>query len=303
MLKSYLLLHFIIFLFGFTAILREHIQLDSGNLVMLRTFIAALALLPLVLKIKTNFSKKVILQFFGVGLIIMGHWFCFFEAIKVSNVTITLTFLTSGALFVAILDPLLTGKKFLWSEFILGLLIIAALLIIGSESGNDSSNPSQQINLWAGAFYSFAATILAAFFAIINGQYTKKYNPIHISFYELLGASIGAFILLGLQGDLIGFEELLTLDTTSWINLSILALACTAFAFPGSVFVMQKITPFTVTLSINLEPVYGVIIALFLNPEKEQMSFTFYIGAIFILSILVANAIIKKKLKSKPSKT
>jgi drug/metabolite transporter (DMT)-like permease len=93
--------------------------------------------------------------------------------------------------------------------------------------------------------------------------------------------------------------EFFVLKPTDWLYLIILSSVCTAYAFIASVKVMRYLSPYTVMLTINLEPVYGIILALLIFKEKEQMSTGFYMGAIIIVVTVILNGIIKYYLKRK----
>ena len=127
--KSYLHLHLIVFIWGFTAILGRLITLDALPLVWFRMFFAVLFIFGYIKikKITLTESPKVILRFLIAGLIIALHWFTFFKAIKVSNVSITLACLSTGAFFTSLIEPIFFGKKIIWYEIFFGLLALLFL--------------------------------------------------------------------------------------------------------------------------------------------------------------------------------
>lgn len=285
--KSYLLLHLIVFIWGFTAILGALISLDALPLVWWRMSLAVLFIIIYVLvkKISLKIPKKTLLAFLFAGLIIALHWLTFFKAIKVSNVSITLACLSTGAFFTSILEPLLFGKKIVWYEVLFGLIVVAGLYIIFNV----------ELDYVYGILLALTSAFLSALFTVINAKFTKEYMPSVISFYELLGGVVFLSIYLLFSN---GFSnEFFTLSISDFGWLMLLASICTAYAFIASVKVMKYLSPYTVMLTINLEPVYGIILAVLLFKDAERMSPMFYVGAAIILTTVVLNGIIKKRLK------
>lgn len=285
--KSYLLLHFIVFIWGFTAILGALISLDALPLVWWRMSLAVIFIVIYIYykKIKLKIPKKTILAFLFAGLIIALHWLTFFKAIKVANVSITLACLSTGAFFTSILEPLLFGKKIVWYEVLFGIIVVVGLYIIFNV----------EVNYVYGIILALTSAFLSALFTVINAKFTKEYMPSVISFYELLGGVVFLSIYLFFTNGFTNSFFTLSLSDLGW--LLILASICTAFAFIASVKVMKFLSPYTVMLTINLEPVYGIILAVLLFKDAERMSPMFYLGATIILITVVLNGILKKQLK------
>jgi drug/metabolite transporter (DMT)-like permease len=287
-LKSYLHLHLIVFIWGFTAVLGALISLDALPLVWFRMLFAVgfIAIYIYFKKIPLLISKKVLLQFLFSGLIIALHWFTFFHAIKISNVSITLACLSTGALFASLLEPILYGKRIVFYEVFFGLLVVVGLYIIFNVEGN---------YVW-GMVTALTSAFLSALFAVINSKLVKSHNPTVMSFYELSGGVLFfTFLLLGTNSFSPTFFALSPKDL---MYLLILSSVCTAYAFIASTSVMKYLSPYTVMLTINLEPIYGIILAVIVFEEKEKMSFEFYIGAAIILVTVILNAIIKSRKKT-----
>ncbi len=146
-------------------------------------------------------------------------------------------------------------------------------------------------------FLGIGSAALAALFTVINGKLIQSYNSTSISSLELFGGFL-AISFYGIFQDSFSFENIM-LSGEDLIWIGILAIICTAFAFVASVEVMKDLSPFTVSLSVNLEPVYGIILAYFIFGEEEKMSFVFYIGAGLILCAIFLNVLVKKQLKKK----
>jgi drug/metabolite transporter (DMT)-like permease len=282
-LKSYLNLHLIVFIWGFTAILGALITIQSDFLVWYRMFFAAIFLAFFLGFKKKSFKvdAKVLIKFTFVGLLIALHWILFFEAIKVSTVSITLSVFSLGAFFASLLEPLFYGRKVLWYEVFFGVIIIAGLGLIMQV----------EINYWNGMLLALVSIILGVLFTLMNGKLIVNHDPSVISFYEFLAGFIFISIYFLFRGSF--SAENFVMSAKNWILILILASICTAYAFTASVKVMRQLSPYTVMLTTNLEPVYGIVLAFFIIGGKEKMSTEFYIGAVVIVITVLLNGIIK----------
>ncbi len=282
-LLNYLHLHFIVFIWGFTAVLGALISLEAIPLVWYRMLLATLIIMVF-LKIKKEnlkFSIRTLAGFALAGIIIALHWLTFFGAIKASNVSVTLAVLSTGAFFASILEPLLYGRKIIIYEVFFGLIVVIGLYIIFDVEATYT----------LGIVLALVSAFLSALFSVINGKFILKNKASVISFYELMFGVLGISVYLAFSGSFT--SEFFTLSTLDWIYLSILASACTAYAFIASIHVMKWISPYTVMLTINMEPIYGIILALIVLGDSENMSPQFYYGAAIILLTVIANGIIK----------
>ncbi len=282
-LLNYLHLHFIVFIWGFTAVLGALITLEAIPLVWYRMLLAT-GFVFLYLKIKKEnlrFSMKTLGGFALAGIIIALHWLTFFGAIKASNVSVTLAVISTGAFFTSLLEPLLYGRKIIWYEVFFGLLVMVGLYIIFNVEASYT----------LGIVLALISAFLSALFSVINGKFVLKHKASAISFYELLFGVIGISIYLAISGSFT--TDFFSVSTHDWMYLAILASGCTAYAFIASIHVMKWISPYTVMLTINMEPVYGIILALLVLGDAEKMGSQFYYGAIIILLTVIANGIIK----------
>jgi drug/metabolite transporter (DMT)-like permease len=186
-----------------------------------------------------------------------------------------------GAFFTSILEPIFYGRKVLWYEVFFGLIIIAGLFIILQVKANYLD----------GIFYALFALIMGVVFTLLNGKLVEKHESTVISFYEFLSGSFFISLYFLIQQDF--KASFFTLTMKDWILILILSSICTAYAFTAAVKVMRKLTPYTVMLTTNLEPVYGIILAYFIIGGKEKMSSQFYIGALIIVITVILNGIIK----------
>jgi len=285
-LNSYLHLHLIVFIWGFTAVLGALITLDALPLVWFRMLFAVvfIGLYIKIRKIPLQLDFPIILKMIVAGLIIALHWFTFFEAIKVSNISVTLACLSTGAFFASLLEPIFFKRKIIPYEVLFGLIVIAGLYLIFQVEGK----------YIYGIILALTSAFLSASFSIINGKFAQQYDSSVISFYELLGGVLFFSLFLGGKGSF--SLEFFQLSSTDFMWLLVLSSVCTAYAFIASVGVMKYLSPYTVMLTINLEPIYGIILALIVFGEKEQMNGQFYIGALIILSTVILNGILKNKI-------
>ncbi len=284
-LNYYLQLQLIVFIWGFTSVLGALISLDALSLVWFRMVFASLfiGIYAYFFKLDLTLTVKQLVFFLLAGSIIALHWFTFFKAIKVSNISITLACLSSGAFFVSVLKPLLTAQKVVYYEVVLGILVIVGLCILVHV---------ENMNI-QGVILALISAFLSALFSIINEIAVKQHDSTVIAFYELLGGVLFFTIILSLTN-----SYSLVFFTLNWVDLVyllVLSSVCTAYALITSVKIMKHLSAFTVMLSINLEPVYGIILAVLIFDEKEKMSTGFYVGAVIILVIILLNAFIKNK--------
>lgn len=288
-LKNYLHLHLLVFIAGFTAILGELISINAVSLVWFRMVIASVLMLLIIKfrKINIAINFKTLVKFSVAGILIALHWITFFESIKQSNISIALAMFSTGAFFAALIEPLFFKRKVIWYEIFFGILIILGVLLITKAE-------MQYIN---GIILGISAAFFSTLFAVINGKFVKSYSASVISFYEFISGVIfiTLFIIFFRKGFSFGFFNL---SISDWTYLFILASICTAYSFIAAVHIMKYISPYTVVLSYNLEPVYGIALAIILFPEKEKMSTEFYIGAVIIVSTVILNGILKNSTKS-----
>ncbi len=298
-LKSYLHFHVIVFIWGFTAVLGALISLDAVPLVWYRMLLAS-GFILLWIKWKKKglrLPPRRMLVLLIAGVIIAAHWLTFFGAIKVSNVSITLALLSTGAFFTSIMEPIFYKRKVIWYEIIFGLIVIFGLYVIFKV----------ETEYILGILLALVSAFLSAVFSLINGKLAQKEDASVISFYELLTgtAAITIYLLLltffGSNQD--GFNlAFFDVSVEDWFYLFILASICTAYAFIASVAVMRHLSPYTIMLTINLEPVYGILLAFWIFGSEEKMAPGFYYGAAIILTTVILNGIMKTRRNFKTQK-
>ena len=287
--RHYLHLHFLVFIAGFTAILGEAISISSIALVWHRMFIALiLTFLFLVFKrYNLQITFRCLIKFSLAGIIIALHWITFFEAIEQSNISITLAMFSTGAFFASLIEPIFFKRKVRAVEIILGFLVICGVFIILNTN----------IDSFVGVVLGIISALLASLFSVLNGKLVQNNNPFVISFYEFLAGVVFILIYLTFSVTLSDLS-IKTFISYDYFYIFLLGSICTAYAFIASVHILKYLSPYTLVLTYNLEPVYGIVLAIFIFPENEQMEFSFYIGSIIIFSTIIINSLIKYR-KSK----
>jgi drug/metabolite transporter (DMT)-like permease len=287
-LRDYVHLHFIVFLWGFTAILGLLIKLPPVELVFFRTLIAAAALGVLLLAGKGSFriGLKETGQIMGVGFIICAHWLLFFGSARVSSASICLAGMATVTLWTALLEPVILRRSIKPHEVFLGLVILSGLYVIFRFEFDHA----------LGLALSVASAMGGAIFSIINSQLTKKYAPLTITFYEMLGACLGTVLFFPFYQLFMSPTQELQLSPSleDWLWIAILALVCTVYAFSASVHLMKRFSAYTMNLTVNLEPVYGIVLAVLIFGDKEKMSTGFYLGAAIILASVLSYPVLDK---------
>ncbi len=287
--KSLLYFHFLVFLFGFTSILGVLIQSEALPLVVWRMGIAALALGIYCLLIKRdNFKlpKKLTTKIIFSGILIGVHWIAFFHAIKVAGISLTLSMLATCAFFVAIIEPLYFKKKWLFYELFFGTLAAVGILIIFWA----------EIESLNGIVVALIAAVLSALFSVVNSKMVHQVSTITLTFYELLTGFIALLFYLILVHPESLEKAIPSTSDIFWLLL--LSIICTSYAMNATFIVMRKLTPFTIMMIINLEPVYGILLDLAIFGEAAFLSIYFYIGFFVVMLAIIANGIFKMRKQS-----
>lgn len=267
------LLYLIVFIWGFTGILGKEISLSPIPLVFWRTLIAWVGISAFVFfkRYALRFSKSEWAIMSASGAIIAAHWICFFTAIKVSNVSTALTVLSTNAIFVSIVAPWITQSKWNWKEGVVGAVAVVGLIFIFNF----------ETRFWEGIIWSLFAAFFAATFSSINARLVKTIQPAPMAWVEIGIASLCVLTYIIFQGDLTFETDLLTSKNVGLLLL--LGWVATSFPFIASIGIMRQISPFVCAMAINLEPLYTIVIALFMYGESEFMSSGFYLGGLLIL--------------------
>ena len=283
--KNQLHLHFIVFIWGFTAILGALISIDAIPLVWFRVLLASLVLFIFlkIRKIPFNENGSDMIKLFFGGVLVALHWVTFFHAIKISTISTTLITLSSSAFFVVIFKPFFEKKKIEVYELLLAFLAVLGFVVIFYS----------ETLYTKGILIALLSSMLVALFSVYNSKLIKSYRGSKIAFYELFFAGIFLTVILIVKKDFSG--SFFQLSQSDWFYLLLLAVICTAYPFVVATNLLKKMSPFTIVLTNNLEPVYGIILALIIFGEKEQMSIQFYVGAAIIFSSVLLNGILKSR--------
>jgi drug/metabolite transporter (DMT)-like permease len=289
--KYNLLLHFTVFLFGFTGILGRLISVNGVELTWYRVGIALVTLAGILVfsKVSLKLRPVDILKLLGVGVVVALHWVAFFGSIKITgNVSIALACLASGTLFASILEPIFFKTRISGLEVIVGIVIIAAILLIVKVE------PQYLMGIIVGLISAF----LSSLFTVFNKKLANQFDPMAVSFYELLGG----FLVLGVFLAFVNPQAFLfRLSNEDWLWLLILGTICTAFAFWSTNKVLSKLSAYNVVLAVNMEPIYTFFLAAWIFKEHEQLTPTFYLGALMILLSVAVYSYLKYK-RSRGSK-
>jgi len=288
--KSYFKLHFLVVLWGFTAIIGLVIKLSFIEVVFYRTLISFIVLAAILQFTKIGFSiqPKEAMKLLLTGVIIACHWLLFFGAARYSNASVSLIGLSTTALWTSLLEPLVNKKKISAIKISFGIVVIAGLYIIYNDD----------FTYGTGLLMSVGAALFGAIFTVLNFDYVRSHNAISITFYEMLGAWIATIPLLWLMGD--ANNKLLSLPTWSDTGyLLVLAVICTVYANSAATKLLKEFSAFSINLIINMEPVYGILLALIIFGESERMNTGFYLGALSIIVTIFIYPVVLKKFQRK----
>lgn len=273
--KNLIILHFTVFVWGFTGILGALITISAVQLVWYRVLIAFLSLFLYFKFNKTDFKvdTKTLIKLVFTGAIVGGHWILFFAAIKLSTVAVTLVCLSSITLFTAIFEPIINKKSISKLEILAGLLIISGIVLIFKFEGRYTK----------GIIAGLVSAVCASLFSIINSRQVQKLQAPVIAFYELSGAFVWISIYLFVTS---GYTRAMLLKPADIGYLVLLGTVCTSLAYVAGVSVMRELSAFRVALITNLEPVYGIIMSFIFFGDMNKMTLGFWGGALLILSTI-----------------
>ncbi len=285
LLKNHIQLHLVVILLGFTAILGALISLPAFELVWYRMLLAfgGLWVFFLLRKIPFRLHPRQILPLLGIGIVVALHWVTFFHAIKLSNVSVTLGVFASTTLFTSFIEPLSQKRRIFWVEVFIGMIILGGIYLIFQY----------EFQFMEGILYALLSAFLNGLFVVLNRNISLRHHPSVISFYEMIGGFLFISAYLLVVGDM--HAQFFTVSQGDLFYLLLLGFVCTAYAFTAIVDVMKVLSAFTVVLAVNLEPVYGIVMAHFFFPEAERMSAGFYLGTLVILVSVFAYPFLKRR--------
>lgn len=292
--KSYLALHFAVLLFGFTAILGALIDIPAFTIVWWRVLLTSVSLLFLlnVPRLYRTLPRRDIINFSLIGIIVAVHWVTFYGAIKLSNASVCLVCMATASFFTSLLEPLILKQKFNPYEAGLGLLIIPGMVLITNNL---------DISLWAGIPVALLSAFLAALFSVYNKKFVARASVMQITYLELSSAWFFLTMCLPLYFFISGtsFAEMLPERKIDWVYLGILALLCTTLAYYLALWALKELSAFASNLTVNLEPVYGILLAVVILNEDEELNPDFYLGSAVIVLAVLFYPLLQKKLQKK----
>lgn len=284
---AFLELHVAVVFFGFTAILGRLIQMSELEIVWYRLLltVASLVFWPGTLRTLRSLPRGLLLKLAGVGLIVSLHWLCFYGSIKAANVTVALSTFAITSFFTAFIEPFVFRTRHRWSEILIGIIVVPAMYLIFSFGQTYVT----------GILLGLAAALLAAVFSTLNRKLIRQVGAIPMTVVELGSGWLFLTLLLPLLLPYYPEASLLP-SQADWLYLLILALVCTSLAYVLANRSLRQLSAFTATLTVNLEPVYGIILAYFIFHENRELDPNFYIGTAIILLSVFLHPWLEKKL-------
>ncbi len=292
---DYLKLHFIVFLWGFTGILGKLISIPAVEMVFYRTLLATLGMGVLIVIVRGTFkvSSGDFIKILLTGFIVGAHWLTFFISARIANVSVSLVGFATGSLWTAFLEPMAKRQKIRPIEVVFGMIVLAGLYIIFSSNFNYS----------VGLILGILSGLTCSIFSIINSQLVQRVNSFTITFYEMAGACLVIVLFFPLyqlywaEGN----RLLLSPSITDWVYIALLAWLCSVYGYSAAVQLIKRMSVFSFQLTMNLEPIYGIVMAVLVFGEKERMNVNFYIGTLFILLAVLIYPLMKRQLKASPT--
>ena len=288
--RAYLELHLAVVLYGFTAILGKLISISAVSIVWWRVFFASISFLFIlnVGKLVKKLPRQVIIRFMLIGIIVGLHWITFYGSIKLSNASVSLICLATTSFFTSLIEPIIVKRKFNWLELALGIVILPGMYFI--VNGID-------VSYYQGVIVGLASALFASLFSILNKKYIDDAQPTELAGIQLFGV----FVFISVCAPILFFfnPEIDWMPSMSDVfYLVILALLCTTFAYILSMRSLRHLSAFASNLVINLEPVYGILLAAAILAEYNELSSNFYIGVGIICFAVFSYPVLKKRLKN-----
>ena len=284
-------MHACVLLWGFTAILGKAITLPAMALVVWRMGLvaAALLLVPRVWRGMAALPARLLLAYAGIGVLVALHWLTFYGAIKLANASVAVTCIALATVFVPMVEPWITGKRFEPRELLLGVAVVpgVALVVGGVPAG-----------MRMGIVVGTVSAVLVAFFGALNKRYVTRADPLTVTCVEL-GA--GGLVLALLTPLLPWFGSPLMLPgVNDAVLLLVLAMACTLLPFALSLVALRHMSAFSAQLAVNLEPIYAIVLAVLLLNEQRELGGMFYAGVAIILAGVFAHPLLSRQPPHKP---
>ena len=287
--QDYLKLHFIVFLWGFSAILGKLVTIPSVEMILYRGLLASAGMAIVIGITRGTFivSRNDLVKLLLIGFIVAFHWIAFFAAARVSNVSVSLVGFATNSLWAALLEPLFNRTQIKRFELLLGLVVLAGLYIIFSFD----------FQYKFGLLLGVVAGFTSALFSIFNSKMVRTIPAYTITFYEMVGIVVGIVAFLPIYKNTIALNQTLALipKPMDWVYIGLLAGVCSVYAYSTAVELMKKLSVFLIQLSLNLEPIYGIVMALIIFGDEEKMGPNFYLGTVVILAAVLLYPVLKRR--------
>ena len=286
---DYLKLHFIVFLWGFSAILGKLVSIPAVEMVFYRSILAAIGMGIVMLAMKGTFqvTRSQLVRLILIGFIVAFHWVAFFGSARVANVSVSLVGFATNSLWAALLEPWFNRSRVKKFELMLGLVVLLGLYVIFSFD----------FQYKLGLFLGVVAGFTSASFSVFNARMVRSVPSFTITFYEMIGAFVGLAIFFPVYKMTWAPGGVLHLlpETMDWIYIGLLAGVCSVYAYSTAVELMKKISVFVIQLALNLEPIYGIAMAVVIFGSDEKMGANFYVGALIIMAAVILYPVFKKR--------
>jgi drug/metabolite transporter (DMT)-like permease len=287
--NDYLKLHFIVFLWGFSAIIGKLVTIPAVEMVFYRAIMAVIGMGIVIVATKGTFAVTgtQLMRLLLIGSIVAIHWMAFFGAARVSNVSVSLVGFATNSLWAALLEPWFNRTRIKKFELLLGLVVIIGLYIIFSFDFQ------YKLGLALGILAGFTS----ALFSVFNAKFVRSIPAFTITFYEMIGVFLSIGLFLPVYKYTWATNHTLHL-VPSWMDLlyiGLLAGVCSVYAYSVAVELMKKISVFLLQLTLNLEPLYGIVMAVIVFGNQEKMGINFYLGTLIILGAVATYPMLKRK--------
>lgn len=286
---DYFKLHFIVFLWGFSAILGKLVTIPAVEMIFFRAIFSALGMGAIIWFAKDSFrvERNDLVKLILIGFVVAVHWLSFFGAARVANVSVSLVGFATNSLWAALLEPWFNKTRFKKYELVLGLVVLLGLYIIFSFDFQ------YKLGLAIGVFAGFTS----ALFSVFNSKMVKRIAPRSITFYNMIGVFLGTGLFMPIYQATMATDHQLHLlpPAMDLLYIAVLAGVCSIYAYTVAIELMKRISVFMIQLTLNLEPVYGIIMAVIVFGQQEKMSFNFYIGTLIIMGAVATYPLLKKK--------
>jgi drug/metabolite transporter (DMT)-like permease len=285
--SDYLKLHFIVFLWGFSAILGKLVTIPAMEMIFYRGILAAAGMGLVISATGGVFkvSRTDLIRLLLIGAIVALHWVAFFGSARISNVSVSLVGFATNSLWAALLEPWFNKNKVKKFELLLGLIVLAGLYVIFSFN----------FEYHAGLALGILAGFTSALFSVFNARMVRRVPSFTITLYEMIGIVLTLMIVLPLYSLISGEDLQLVPAPMDWLWIGLLAGVCSIYAYSVAVELMKKVSVFMIQLTLNLEPLYGIVMAVIIFKQQERMDWNFYVGTIIILAAVASYPVLKRK--------